>query len=38
MHATGEYIINELMKVFSVGRAILYRVLERGRPAATAAS
>lgn len=29
MHATGEYTIAELMEVFSVGRATVYRVLER---------
>ena len=31
MHATGEYIIAELMEVFSVGRASVYRTLERLR-------
>jgi DNA invertase Pin-like site-specific DNA recombinase len=29
MHATGEYTIAELMEVFSVGRATVYRVLQR---------
>ena len=29
MHATGDYTIVELMEVFSVGRATVYRVLER---------
>lgn len=29
MHATGEYTIAELMEVFTVGRATVYRVLER---------
>ncbi|MED7826137.1 recombinase family protein [Streptomyces chiangmaiensis] len=29
MHATGDYTIAELMEVFSVGRATVYRVLER---------
>jgi hypothetical protein len=29
MHATGEYTIAELMEVFSVGRATVYRTLER---------
>ncbi|MFC4117371.1 helix-turn-helix domain-containing protein [Nonomuraea zeae] len=29
MHGTGEYTIAELMEVFSVGRATVYRVLER---------
>ena len=31
MHATGDYTIAELMEVFSVGRATVYRVLERSR-------
>ena len=31
MHATGEYTIAELMEVFSVGRATVYRTLERLR-------
>ncbi|MFE9099546.1 recombinase family protein [Actinomadura geliboluensis] len=34
MHATGEYTIAELMEVFSVGRATVYRVLERAGAAA----
>jgi DNA invertase Pin-like site-specific DNA recombinase len=29
MHATGEYTIAGLMEVFSVGRATIYRVLDR---------
>ena len=29
MHATGEYTIADLMEVFSVGRATVYRTLER---------
>ena len=29
MHATGGYTIAELMEVFSVGRATVYRVLDR---------
>ena len=29
MHATGEYTIADLMEVFSVGRATVYRVLNR---------
>jgi DNA invertase Pin-like site-specific DNA recombinase len=29
MHATGEYSIAELMEVFSIGRATVYRVLDR---------
>src|SRR5713226_10297118 len=29
MHASGEYTIAELMEVFSVGRATVYRVLQR---------
>ncbi|MGI5290243.1 helix-turn-helix domain-containing protein [Nonomuraea polychroma] len=38
MHATGDYTIAELMEVFSVGRATVYRVLERAAvsPAARA--
>ena len=31
MHGTGEYTIAELMEVFSVGRATVYRVLERAQ-------
>lgn len=31
MHATGEYTIAELMEVFSVSRATVYRTLERLR-------
>jgi DNA invertase Pin-like site-specific DNA recombinase len=29
MHASGDYTIAELMEVFSVGRATVYRVLSR---------
>jgi hypothetical protein len=29
MHGTGGYTIAELMEVFSIGRATVYRVLER---------
>jgi Helix-turn-helix domain of resolvase len=29
MHATGEYTIADLMEVLSIGRATVYRVLER---------
>jgi hypothetical protein len=29
MHATSEYTIADLMEVFSIGRATVYRVLER---------
>jgi DNA invertase Pin-like site-specific DNA recombinase len=29
MHATGEYTIAELMEVFAVGRATIYRTLDR---------
>jgi len=29
MHATGEYTIADLMEVFSVGRATVYRTLNR---------
>jgi transposase len=31
MHASGEYTIAELMEVFSVGRATVYRVLHRAK-------
>jgi DNA invertase Pin-like site-specific DNA recombinase len=31
MHATGEYTIAELMEVFSIGRATVYRTIERLR-------
>jgi DNA invertase Pin-like site-specific DNA recombinase len=37
MHATGEYTIAELMEVFSVGRATVYRVLDRAKRDTTAA-
>jgi DNA invertase Pin-like site-specific DNA recombinase len=33
MHATGEYTIADLMEVFSIGRATVYRTLERDAPA-----
>jgi hypothetical protein len=33
MHGTGEYTIAGLMEVFSVGRATVYRTLERVKPA-----
>ena len=29
MHTTGEYTISELMEVFSIGRATVYRVPHR---------
>ena len=32
MHATGEYTITDLMEVFSVGRATVYRTLKRAAP------
>lgn len=31
MHASGEYTIAELMEVFSIGRATVYRVLDRAK-------
>jgi len=31
MHRTGEYTIADLMEVFSIGRATVYRTLERTR-------
>ena len=34
MHATGEYAIADLMEAFSVGRATVYRTLERTRASA----
>jgi DNA invertase Pin-like site-specific DNA recombinase len=40
MHGTGEYTIADLMEVFSVGRATVYRVLARAAaqpPSPTAA-
>ena len=33
MHGTGEYTIADLMEVFSVGRATVYRTLQRVKPA-----
>ena len=41
MHATGDYTIAELMEVFSIGRATVYRVLDRAAasmPGSAAAS
>ncbi|MFC5183619.1 recombinase family protein [Actinomadura harenae] len=35
MHATGDYTIAELMEVFSIGRATVYRVLDRAVGAAS---
>jgi len=32
MHATGDYTIAELTEVFSIGRATVYRVLDRAVP------
>ena len=32
MHTTGEYTIADLMEVFSVGRATVYRTLKRAAP------
>lgn len=37
MHGTGEYTIAELMEVFSVGRATVYRVLNRAQGTRTRA-
>jgi DNA invertase Pin-like site-specific DNA recombinase len=31
MHATGDYTIAELMEVFSIGRATVYRTLTRSQ-------
>ena len=31
MRSTGEYTIPDLMEVFSVGRATVYRVLDRAK-------
>ena len=31
MHSTGEYTIADLMEVFGVGRATVYRTIERQR-------
>ncbi len=36
MHSAGEYTIADLMEVFSVGRATVYRVLERAKLGSTA--
>ena len=36
MHASGDYTIAELMEVFSVGRATVYRVLDRAQGAGAA--
>jgi hypothetical protein len=38
MHATGEYTIADLMEVFSIGRATVYRVLNRAASPAADAS
>jgi DNA invertase Pin-like site-specific DNA recombinase len=38
MHATGDYTIADLMEVFSVGRATVYRTLERRAPSGVATS
>ncbi|MEV1177913.1 helix-turn-helix domain-containing protein [Nonomuraea sp. NPDC049784] len=35
MHSTGDYTIAELMEVFSIGRATVYRVLDRAANATT---
>ncbi|MEO3824380.1 helix-turn-helix domain-containing protein [Actinomadura sp. B10D3] len=35
MHATGDYTIAELMEVFSIGRATVYRVLDRTKTTGT---
>jgi DNA invertase Pin-like site-specific DNA recombinase len=32
MHGTGEYTIADLMELFSVGRATVYRTLQRANP------
>jgi DNA invertase Pin-like site-specific DNA recombinase len=32
MHGTGEYTIADLMELFSVGRATVYRALQRANP------
>ncbi|WP_425550676.1 helix-turn-helix domain-containing protein [Actinoallomurus liliacearum] len=39
-HATGEYTVADLMEVFSIGRATVYRTLERAgaRPTAVGMS
>jgi DNA invertase Pin-like site-specific DNA recombinase len=31
MHASGKYTIAELMEVFAIGRATVYRVLDRAK-------
>lgn len=36
MHSAGEYTITELMEVFSVGRATVYRVVGRAKQDGTA--
>jgi DNA invertase Pin-like site-specific DNA recombinase len=38
MHATGEYTIADFMEVFSVGRATVYRTLERAGSGALSAA
>ncbi|MEV0810705.1 HTH domain-containing protein [Micromonospora sp. NPDC050200] len=35
MHATGDYTIAELMEVFAIGRATVYRVLDRTKTTGT---
>ncbi|WP_443678898.1 helix-turn-helix domain-containing protein [Nonomuraea sediminis] len=35
MHSSGDYTIAELMELFSVGRAAVYRVLDRAANATT---
>ena len=35
MHGTGEYAIADLMEVFSVGRATVYRTLARSQKMAS---
>ncbi len=35
MHATGDYTIADLMEVFSIGRATVYRVLGRTKTTGT---
>jgi Fe2+ or Zn2+ uptake regulation protein len=36
MHATGDYTIADLMEVFSIGRATVYRVLDCTKTTGTA--
>ncbi|RFU41622.1 HTH domain-containing protein [Actinomadura logoneensis] len=37
MHATGDYTIAELMEVFSISRATVYRALARSQNSGTSA-